>query len=53
MAIAGEILAVRATKLHGEDFSHRVEISDEEGSMIGVIDLLFVEVDVDREKSRL
>ena len=53
LAIAGEVLAVRATKLHGEDFSHRVEISDEEGSMIGIVDLLFVEVDVKREKSKL
>ena len=43
----------RATKLAGEDFSHRVEFSDEEGSMIGIIDLLFVEVNVKKEKPRL
>lgn len=53
LAIAGEILEVKARKLGGEEYSHRVEFWDEEGKMIGIIDYLFVEVDVEEEKPRL
>ena len=53
LAIVGEIRAMRARKLGGGDFSHRVEFWDEEGSMIGIIDYLFVEVDVRNEKPKL
>ena len=53
LAIVGEILVMKARKLDGEDFSHRVEFWDEEGSMIGMIDYFFAEVDVDKEKPRL
>ena len=52
MVIMGEILAVRATKLDEEDFSYRVDISDEEGSVIGIIYFPFVELGVGKEKSR-
>ncbi|KAK0509430.1 hypothetical protein JMJ35_007824 [Cladonia borealis] len=53
LAIVGEILEVRARKLSGGDFSHRVEFWDEEGTMMGIIDYLFVEIDVEKEKPRL
>ena len=53
LAVAGEILEVRARKLSGDEFSHRVEFWDEEGSMMGTIDYLFVEINVEKEKPRL
>ncbi len=53
LAIAGEVLEVRATKLDGDEFSHRVEFWDEEASMMGAIDYLFVEVDVREEMPKL
>ena len=35
LAVAGEVLEMRARRLEGEGFSHRVEFWDEEGSMMG------------------
>jgi len=53
LAVAGEILEVRARRLEGVEYSHRVEFWDEEGSMMGTIDYLFVKADVKKEKPRL
>lgn len=57
LAVAGEMLEVKARKLvdgGGEDdFSHRVEFWDEEGSMMGTIDYLFVDVGARIERPRL
>ena len=50
LAVAGEILEVRARKLDGDEFSHRVEFWDEDGNILGTIDHLFVQVE---ERSRL
>ncbi|KAM0802609.1 hypothetical protein BDR22DRAFT_971249 [Usnea florida] len=53
LAVAGEILELRARKLEGEQFSHRIEIWDEEGVMVGTIDHNFVEVEVEKETPKL
>ena len=53
LAVAGEVLEVRARKLEGEQFGHRVEFWDEEGSMVGTLECTFVEVDVETEKPKL
>ena len=53
LAVAGEVLELRARKLEGQSFSHRVEFWDEEGSMVGTIDYDFMEVDVEKERPRL
>lgn len=53
LAVAGEILELRARRLDGENFSHRVEFWDEEGDMVGTIDYTFVEVNVEKEKPKL
>ena len=53
LAVAGEVLELRARRLEGEQFSHRVEFWDEEGSMVGTIDYTFVEVDVEKETPKL
>lgn len=53
LAVAGEVLELRARRLEGENFSHRVEFWDEEGGMVGSIDYTFVEVDVEKEKPKL
>ena len=50
LAVAGEILDLRARRLTEGEYSHRVEFWDEEGKMSGTIDFLFVAVD---EKSKL
>lgn len=53
LAVAGEILEMRARKQNQGEFSHRVEFWDEKGKMVGTVDHLFVEVDVDKESSKL
>ena len=53
LAVAGEVLELRARRLEGEQFSHRVEFWDEERSMVGTIDYIFVEVDVEKETPKL
>ena len=49
----GEVLEVRARRVDGEKYSHRVEFWDEKGKMMGTVDHLFVEIDVDQERPRL
>ena len=53
LAAAGEMLEVRARKQDREGYTHRVEFWDEEGKMLGTVDHLFVEVDVNKEGPRL
>ncbi|MCJ1371066.1 hypothetical protein MMC20_002281 [Loxospora ochrophaea] len=53
LAIAGEMLEVRAKQLNGEEYSHQVEFWDEQGKRVGIINYLFVELDIDKESSRL
>ena len=53
LAVAGEVLEVRARRVDGEKYSHRVEFWDEKGKMMGTVDHLFVEIDVDQERPRL
>lgn len=53
LAVAGEILELRARKIDSDEFSHRVEFWDEDGKLLGTVDSLFVEVDVERDQSRL
>lgn len=53
LAVAGEMLEMRARKQDGGEFSHRVEFWDEKGKMAGTVDHLFVEVDVDKASPRL
>ena len=53
LALAGEILELRARRLDGKSPSHQVEFWDEEGSMVGTIDYTFAEVDGRLEKSKL
>ena len=54
LAVAGQMLEVRARKLgESDEYSHRVELWDEEGSIMGTIDYLFVDVGAEIEKSRL
>ena len=53
LAVAGEVLELRARKLGGEKFSHRIAFLDGEGGMVGTIDYTFVEVDVEKETPKL
>ena len=53
LAVAGEILELRARTLGSKDFSHRVEFCDEKGAVMGTIDYLFVAVEFNNEKPRL
>ena len=53
LAIAGEMLEVRAIKKDQGEYTHRVEFWDEKGKMVGMVDHLFVEIDVDKGSPRL
>ena len=49
LAVAGEIIEVRARKHDQGEYTHRVEFWDEEGKILGMVDHKFVEIDVDKE----
>ena len=49
LAVAGEILDLKARKLNGGEYSHQVEFWDEEGKQLGTIDFLFEAVDPEME----
>ena len=53
LAVAGEVLEVRARRLDGETYSHRVEFWDEKGKLVGTVEHLFVEIDGEQERPRL
>lgn len=53
LAVAGEMLQLKAVRLDGKEFSHRVEFWDEQGKMLGAIDYLFVEVNAKRKCQKL
>ena len=53
LAVAGEVLELRAKKLSSSDYSHQVEFWDEEGKLMGKIEYLFVAVEASKEKSNL
>ena len=53
MVVAGEMIELRAKKVWGPFYSHRVEFVDEEGKTFGVLDHLFKSVPAAEEKARL
>ncbi len=53
LAVAGEVLELKARRLEGGKFTHRVEFWDEEGDMVGTIDYTFVEWDGEKEMPKL
>ena len=44
LAVAGEILRLRASKLEESEYNHRVDFFDEDECRLGTIDYLFVEI---------
>ena len=53
LAVVGEMLQLKAVRLDGKEFSHRVEFWDEQGKMLGTIDYLFVDVNVGMKCQKL
>ena len=53
LAVAGEILELRAIKINGVEHSYRVDFLDEQGRLVGNIEYLVKEIDVgeDGEKA--
>ena len=53
LAVAGEVLELRASRLGESEFSHRVEFFDEDERNLGTIDYLFVKVEQQRHQPKL
>ena len=53
LAVAGEVLEVKAKRLGEGDYTHRVEFWDEGGKMIGVIEYLFTDVTGGKDEAKL